>query len=145
MPNLRPATTLIASLLFCASTTEAAAPVDRYVVSGDGTVYDTRTKLRWQQASSPALTHGEAKSYCANLGGRMPSIKELYTLVDLSRADTPKIDAAAFPDTQGNYYWSTTPSLHLSNRVLTIYFNSGFIMTIATVAISKYPVRCIRQ
>lgn len=145
MPNRRTATTLIATLLFCASTTEAAAPVDRYVVSDDGTVYDTRTKLRWQQASSPAYTHSEAKYYCASLGARMPSIKELYTLVELSRADGPKIDGAAFPDTQGNYYWSTTRYLHLSNRVLTVSFNTGFIMAIETAAISKYPVRCVRQ
>ena len=77
----------------------AEAPGGRYVVE-EGTVTDTRTRLTWQR--SPDLTPRGwtlAAPYCSDLdlngkGWRLPSVKELLTLVDESRWG-PAIDPHA--------------------------------------------------
>lgn len=71
--------------------------------------------LEWHKASSPdRLNFKDAESYCKALatGGhtdwRLPTIQELLSLVDYTRHD-PAIDTTAFPDTQSNFYWSSSP------------------------------------
>ena len=95
----------------CVRSTRAAAPSGRYTVTGE-TVYDPRTKLTWQR-STPTTMYGsdDARATCASaavaaaLGGagwRLPTVKELSTLVDYSVPPPgPTIDAAAFPNTPG--------------------------------------------
>jgi hypothetical protein len=75
-------------------TPDAGAASCRYVTPGDGTVNDTMTGLTWQQAAATADAGGldwpTAMQYCATLtlGGRshwrLPTIKELLTLLDVS-------------------------------------------------------------
>jgi hypothetical protein len=98
----------------------AAAPAGHYVVSGSGataTVYDTKSRLTWQRGGSLG-NWAEAKSYCANLaattGGtawRLPTFKELITLLDLSQTSsgntTLKMDPV-FPYSGMGGYWSAT-------------------------------------
>ena len=102
---------------------DAAAPAGRYVVTSGGTnkgiVSDTKTKLTWQQAVQSNYTWADAKTYCSGvgptLGGsgwRLPTIKELYTIVDFSMPDAPRIDASAFPGmptATSDYFWSASP------------------------------------
>jgi hypothetical protein len=102
----------------CMRTARAAAPGRGYTVSGE-TVYDPRTKLTWQR-SAPTTMYGsdDARGFCASadlataLGGagwRLPTVKELATLVDYSVAPPgPTIDAAAFPNTPGAFFWSSS-------------------------------------
>jgi len=59
--------------------------------NGDGTVTDNNTGLTWQQTpGSMRMSWSQAKSYCDSLelGGqsdwRMPTLKELYSISDLS-------------------------------------------------------------
>jgi len=97
-----------------APTVEAGAPPGRYTTS-NGTVTDTKTKLIWQQLPAPStMTWDSARSYCAGvsatLGGsgwRLPTIKELQTLVDPSRS-RPAIDVTFFPDTALVGSWTST-------------------------------------
>ncbi len=108
-------------------------PAPNYVVNGDGTVTDLNTGLMWQRSpdtngdgqidASDKLTAANAQSYPASLnavgfGGyydwRLPSIKELYSLIDFRGVDpsgvmgddtsglTPFIDAAAFDFAYGD-------------------------------------------
>ncbi len=98
---------------------DANAPAGRYVVTNggtaSGTVYDTKTKLTWQQAvPSTTYTWAAAKTYCAGVGAslggtgwRLPTCKELQTIVDDSRT-YPAIDSNAFPNTQTTVYWSSS-------------------------------------
>jgi len=94
-------------------------PAGRYTISG-GTVYDTKTKLTWQQVpSSTTYTASGAGTYCAGLSlaglhWRLPAIKELATLVD----GTGAIDATSFPSSPS--CWSSTTLVYAgSNAVWT--------------------------
>ena len=95
---------LLATLAICvASPAHAAAPAGHYVVSGAGTVLDTKSKLTWQQAGSLG-TFAEAKAYCAQLGStlggagwRLPTFKELLTLLDLSQTKSSSNDLKIDP------------------------------------------------
>ena len=85
-----------------------------YTDLGNGIVKDNVTGLEWQQATAPGTyTWQEAINYCENLtlGGyddwRLPTIKELSTLVDSSRF-SPAIDNTFFPGTVASQYWSST-------------------------------------
>jgi hypothetical protein len=90
----------------------ANAPAGHYVVNGGGTVLDTKTKLTWQQTpSSSTLNSANANTYCtdAGTGWRLPTVKELQTLVDDSVASPgPTIDAGFFPGTPAGLFWSST-------------------------------------
>ncbi len=114
-----------------ASNARANAPPGRYSIA-NGTVTDTATKLVWQQAVDPGTyTWAGAKSYCAGLslaggGWRVPSMKELMTLVDFSVGPPgPTIDAAAFPNTPADYFWSSSPLAGQSSYAWLVFFSIG--------------------
>ena len=102
-----------------------------YSDNGDGTVTDKFTDLMWQQAgSSSNLTWEQSLAYCENLnlGGytdwRLPTIKELRSLVDFSRY-SPSINTTFFPNTQTFYCSSTTYTKDTYNA-WGVYFNDGY-------------------
>jgi hypothetical protein len=102
-----------------------------YSDNSDGTVTDKVTDLMWQQAgSSSNLTWEQSLAYCENLnlGGytdwRLPTIKELRSLVDFSRY-SPSINTTFFPDTQTFYCSSTTYTKDTYNA-WGVYFNDGY-------------------
>src|ERR1041385_4882653 len=74
----------------------ADAPPCRYTIS-NGTVYDSLTKLTWQQAvASGSYDLSQAVNYCSGLtlaggGWRVPKVSELLTIVDRTRY-SPAID-----------------------------------------------------
>lgn len=101
---------ILACALTCATTAVAAAPTGHFQVDGE-VVQDTATKLTWQRISpTKNYSNTDAAAYCASLdlrgkGWRLPTIKELHTLVDESRT-LPAIDVDAFPDTQPTFFWT---------------------------------------
>jgi hypothetical protein len=129
----------------------AAAPANRYVVSA-GTVYDTKTKLTWQQTPTTTMYQwNDAIAYCASasvsaaLGGtgwRLPTIKELQTLIDFTQATNPMIDHTAFPGTASGGWWSSTPATASSSEAWAVFFYGGDTGTIERVYGSA--VRCVR-
>lgn len=98
----------------------SATLLDHYTI-GNGIVTDNFTHLTWQRSvDANAYAWLAAQNYCANLtlaggGWRVPSIKELATLVDLEApypgplGVEPAIDTHAFPDTPATQFWSSTP------------------------------------
>jgi hypothetical protein len=133
---------------------DANAPAGQYVVAAggnvNGTVYDTKTKLTWQQtALSTKYTWASAKTYCAgvgtSLGGtgwRLPTIKELMTIVDYSQATGPMIDPNAFPGTPSAIFWSSSPSIESSTHAVVVNFSNGYI--VEYVFSTLLAVRCVR-
>ena len=107
-----------------------APPLRGFVDNGNGTVTDKSTGLMWQQATAPGeYTWREALSYCENLtlagytDWRLPSVKELRSIVDYS-VYNPAINTRYFPDTLHFYYWSSTPNAY-NTYAWGIYFYQG--------------------
>ena len=125
---------------------DANAPAGRYTTSG-GTVYDTKSKLTWQQTvPSGTYTWAGAKTYCAglNLGGagwRLPTAKELQTIVDDSQSN-PSIDTTAFPSTPAQSFWSSSPLAGSSSNAWLVDFSFGYTNN-NDVSGTDY-VRCVR-
>jgi hypothetical protein len=103
----------------CVRATRANAPACRYTYPAAGTVLDTSTKLTWQRtAPATPMAATDALAYCSTLrlagtGWRLPTVKELLTLVDYEDATAPltgaMIDRVAFPGTPASFFWSSTP------------------------------------
>lgn len=127
----------------------ASAPPGRYTTS-NGTVTDTKTKLIWQQVSpSSPVTWADAKSYCAGVGAtlggngwRLPTMKELQTLVDASVSAPPAIDVTYFPNAPSSGFWSATPSTADSTAVWVLLFSDG--SEGQAPRSGKFQVRCVR-
>ncbi len=123
----------------CVSTSKSGPMPKQYTLT-NGEVTDAETGLTWVQATSPAtLAPADALTYCQNLGlnghtFRLPSIKELSTLVDENppiTAVSPAIDKTMFPDTKANgWYLSSSkwagPAASSSSGVWAINFEDGF-------------------
>ncbi|MBL9039684.1 MAG: DUF1566 domain-containing protein [Archangium sp.] len=138
----QPLVVCVALLAFAA---EAGAPPGRYTLEAER-VRDTTASLTWQRAASGPMAFSDAQAACAGAspsGWRLPTIKELQTLVDYRAVPpAPAIDAAAFPSTPGEAFWSSTPLLGSASTVWVVDFATGVTATAATSAMGR--VRCVR-
>jgi hypothetical protein len=102
--------------------------------ASDKEIEDRFTLLVWERPSAPypaTKTLVEAIVYCANGGRRLPTLKELLTLVDEEphleyevTQNTPRmIDSRAFPKTPAEAFW--TSSQRLSGAYVTVNFKDG--------------------
>jgi Protein of unknown function (DUF1566) len=144
---------LVALLLVAPRARTADVPT-RYLVPGDGTVHDTKTDLAWEQTQAVRQTWMQAKARCAALllpgtGWRLPTIKELQTLVDFSRSSPPLLDLTVFPAVapDAGTFWSSTRApadIPTGNeQAWTLYFNS-FGATQPNWTVVSAAVRCVR-
>lgn len=99
---------------------------------GDGQVTDPATGLTWQRGfSATQMAAAAATSYCAGLdldghSWRLPSVKELATLVDEGRV-SPAIDVSAFPGVPPDvWFWSSTVSAPAPPERWGLNYNDGF-------------------
>jgi hypothetical protein len=135
--------------LAVATLSHAAAPAGRYTVS-TGTVVDTRTKLTWQRnASTSTFAWADAKGACASVGAslggtgwRLPTLKELMTLVDFTQSTSPFIDATAFQGALDGIFWTSTASTSPANTAWAVSFDAP--ATGAYDVTDPYPVLCVR-
>ncbi len=128
-----------------------------YLAPGDGTVTDETTGRMWQQADDGVeRTWSEALSFCAelDLGGhedwRLPDVKELHSLLD-QRVE-PCIDAAAFPDTAAEGYWTSTSAARDLDGVRPTALEQAYVVHFVGCAVgwktrraSFERTRCVRQ
>lgn len=134
----------------------SVAPARRFTCAGEEcradraaeTVRDHVTGLEWTRAEAPvALTWKEALRHCEalELGGkgdwRLPSMKELFSVMDYERADG--FDPAAFPTPNATFTWSSSPAQWEPARAWGVYFNDGGANNTAPTT-QTYPVRCVR-
>lgn len=90
-------------------------PTKRFAVLEGGLVRDTLTGLVWQQqGSSTMMSWADAQSYCSSLGTpgagfRLPTLKELDSLVDPTLPAGPSLDSTAFSGTGTSRYWTSSP------------------------------------
>jgi len=129
----------------CVWSQPSPAPSAHYTIA-NGTVFDTQTKLTWQQVvPTSSYAWADAKTYCSELsldgtGWRLPAIGELQTIVDEST--NPSVDGAAFPMTPSEYFWSSSSVVEDPSRAWDCFFANGSTYSFATTT-QRY-VRCVR-
>jgi hypothetical protein len=113
----------------------------------NGVVDDPATGLHWQQAGLQTnYAWDAALAYCTNLelqgmGWRLPTIKELHTLVDETR-ENPSADTLAFPGIAASFYWTSSQPKNFVNLAWTVGFDHGLDVFRGTT--STAYVRCVR-
>ena len=124
-----------------------------FLDNGDGTVTDVNAGLMWQQTEVATwMTQAEALKYCETLrlGGyddwRLPTQKEIATLLDLSYKDSTWFHKEFFPNVitkpQGFYAASTTFGATFGWGV---NFQFGYDGYYADKKNGRYPFRPVRR
>jgi hypothetical protein len=80
----------------------------RFLPEGD-TILDSGTGLRWEARSGEASSFEAAQQRCAAKDMRLPSIRELQSIVD-ERDHDPAMDSDVFPDASSASLWSSSTS-----------------------------------
>jgi Protein of unknown function (DUF1566) len=145
-PRLLGAALALAGLA-TAITGHAMAPAARYTAT-NGTTYDTKTKLTWEQTLSTTATFTEANAaaHCAalttnGLKWRLPTMKELMTIVDPTVASGASIDSTAFPATPANGFWTSTAFAPSSGYNWAVTFYEG--QSYGSDVTGTLNVRCV--
>ncbi len=138
----------------------ADAPVGQYAyfILYDVVITDDRTGLTWQRGFGQVSSFGDAASYCQGSplpsphGWRVPSYKELLTLVDerphisyFTGAGLPAaIDERAFPETPTDQpYWSS--SLRNAQAMAYVVDFSDGTARLEGLNTALYYVRCVEN
>jgi hypothetical protein len=134
-------------LLLAAGLALGTAPEGRFD-AGTDTVLDRATGLTWQRAVAPSTyTWATAKTYCESLtlagysDWRLPSVRELSTLVD-PRTSQPAIERTIFPSTPADKFWTATAYAPATGSAWTVVFNDGGVLQYAVGEL--HYVRCVR-
>jgi Protein of unknown function (DUF1566) len=132
-------TLLSASLLACTAAHAALAPN----AAGDE-ITDSKTGLIWKRCpegmawavntctgTAARYTHEQAlaraTAQAGTAGWRLPNVKELSSIVDISRKG-PAIDTAAFPATPSSWFWTSSPYVGNQNFTWDVHFNIGAVV-----------------
>jgi hypothetical protein len=120
----------------------------------DETVADVVTGLTWQRnlpetyvGCAGTCTWDKAKAYCdmLTLAGadnwRLPTMIELVSILD-DNAVMPSIDAAAFPNTPSDNFWSASPNIGDSGQAWGVGFAA--FQVLARAKTDSLRVRCVR-
>jgi hypothetical protein len=139
------------TLLVHLRSVKGSEPTGRLVVSADGlAVTDTVTKLLWQIAvNSTDNGQGAAVSYCSTLnlesttGWRLPTVKELASIVDYESPTSPMIDTAAFGIAPTSNPYATSTIVPAGGQAYAVSFATGLITTVATGYPGGPSWRCV--
>jgi hypothetical protein len=125
----------------------APSPGHRYELLGDGIARDMQTGLTWPMAVD-ATEHDweQAKGACAQLtlgggGWRLPTMKELQTLIDERRTD-PAIEVGVFDGTPGDSFWTSSPLADPPGYAWFVSFSAGVAYN--SLVERGHLVRCVR-
>ncbi|CAH1092268.1 Lcl C-terminal domain-containing protein [Candidatus Nitrotoga sp. 1052] len=136
----------------------------RYVISTDGNeVTDNTTGLIWRRCAegmkiitdgcsgnATAFSSDQAQSWAKNEAltsgkpWRLPSLKELSSIVDPSRCN-PAIDTDAFPGTPGSPFWSAPPVAGEPSYAWGVNFDYGYVDYGSEHNSAGYRVRLVRS
>jgi hypothetical protein len=150
----------------CVNSIPVTTPTTRFIVNGDGTVSDTYTGLMWMRCSlgqtwdgttctgtaaqyqwADALTQAQSSAFATYTDWRLPSVKELVSIVERSCAN-PSVNSTIFPATPTWYFWTNSPSVSGSGtNVHVVAFGQGFDTADAKTNVDPmfhYHVRLVR-
>jgi hypothetical protein len=103
--------------------------MSRFIDNGDNTITDTTTGLVWgRKTLAQDVNHASAEKAVTELGEgwRLPTVTELFGLVDHEKHE-PAIDTEFFPDTESDWYWTSTPTAWNDTAVWVVGFGYGFV------------------
>jgi len=118
---------------------------------GGGTISDVNTNLMWLKEESPEMNWEDAMKYCQDLGfagyrdWRLPNIREIATLIDLSFKDNCWHFKGLFPNVKilpQGFYWSSTT--YGDTLGWGVNFQFGYDGYYAGKRKGKYPFRPVR-
>jgi len=143
---------VVLMLLELAGRASANAPAGHFsYLANSATVLDTKTGLTWQRGvSAVKYTSADAAAYCngaevANMlggsGWRLPTLNELFTLVDFARTAGPFVDSDAFPSTPADGIWSSSRASVSARDFLYLDFATATWLVSSS---STAYVRCVR-
>lgn len=144
----------------CPAGNPRVAPDSRYTEHGDGTVTDLHTGLMWKQCSegqtgatctgavstmawANALTAAENTVFAGFSDWRLPSAKELQSLVETG-CYNPAINAARFPNTSTGDYWSSSSYAANASNAWGVSFVNGYVYYYYYYKSDYYGVRLVR-
>jgi hypothetical protein len=143
----------MAAVLTIAMLASGHAPPDQYDTFNAQQTFidDLHTKIRWQRVIDTAqTTQAGAISLCKASGQRLPTYRELLTIVDEDPHDewdpeagvgtSRYIDPDAFPGTPPAAFWSISPGSKLGEGKV-VDFGHGYSTDQSTLSSSYY--RCV--
>ena len=124
----------------------ASTPNSQLQDNGDGTITDRKTGLiwkqcveglsgntcaigsaetfNWQQALQRAQTVNSSGGFAGFSDWRLPTIKELSSLVEHQCVD-PAINLTRFPNASNHWLWSSSAVAGSADNAWGVYFNGG--------------------
>jgi hypothetical protein len=119
---------------------------------GVDTVTDSMTNLEWQRTAlddadrdwQGALAYCESLTHASKTDWRLPSIKELLTIVDEAAIAPPVVDAASFGESSAARYWSSTPAPSFLSERFAFALDTGFGTTSDLKMTEFAAARCVR-
>jgi hypothetical protein len=96
---------------------------DRFTKLADGWIKDTKTGLEWGPGSEKELKWDDAKKYCADQGGRLPTVRELEFLIDRKKHDP----ATSMPGMKSSWYWTSEEVAWNTASAWCVDFGYGYV------------------
>jgi len=112
---------------------EHTQSIGHFFFSEDSTVTDPSKGLMWQKTTDDGMNWKNALDFCDSmtLGGydnwRLPSIKELASIVNLEKLEPPALDMKFFPNTSISPYWSSTSRAIHAGHAWRVDFDHGSV------------------
>jgi hypothetical protein len=97
---------------------------NRFQKLEDGWVRDKLVGIEWGPSSKDEMNFAKAQQYCSKLGGRLPEVNELQSLVDHTKYN-PSIDTNIFQDTLASWYWTGTQHAKYADCAWCVGFDYG--------------------
>ena len=115
---------------------------------------DNRTGLMWVTNPADAgmdvtytwplaLAACEASVFAGYTDWRLPNARELMSIVDYSKSVGPTLNAAFFPNTHPNYYWTGTTYAPDPTLAWYVDFSAGYVHLDTKTNNASYA-RCVR-
>ena len=94
------------------------------IKTDDGGIHDKDNWYTWQNTQDVFIAQINNDNFGGNSDWRMPTIKELATLMNLDE-HAPVINDSYFPHTMSSYYWSSTTVTYNTGDAWYVPFNGG--------------------
>lgn len=125
----------------------AARKASSWRVDGD-VATDKSTGLMWMRDDAASTMNWQAAlAECQSLSlagyedWRLPDIKELWTLINLTRTSSPLVDPNVFTS-ESSHYWASSPCASGAQLAWLLHFGTG-LMEMGNKS-GAYYVRCVR-